>query len=581
MLRPVYTEPENCQDCYKCIRECPVKAIRIEDNKASIIAERCVYCGHCTQVCPTGAKKIRDGLTRAKLVMSKYPGKVYMSLAPSYISEFGDIPTGKLLNAIRQLGFAGISETALGAELVTAATERFLASAPDSVYLSSACPVVVDYIRKYAPALTSNITPILSPMLAHAKILRELYGDDIKVIFAGPCIGKKTEADIFGGLVEVAITFQDLRTWFEREDIDPKEAQPDGNDRFIPYNSGLGAVYPVEGGMLAGFANPGKMAAHMAFSDLPTIKGILEQLNTEERKDTIFMELLACKGGCINGPAKLKSTSLAIKRYDIIDRCDGSDPKRDFSHLDLHADFIPDPQEKSAPYPEYKIKEALAAVGKTTAADELNCSSCGYDSCRDFAVAMLEGRAEDNMCASYMRKVAHDKATALLQKIPAGVVIVNSDLRIVDMNRTFAASMGEDTLGVYDMFPGMEGASLKGMCSFDALFRTALATGEELRERRIKEGEKTWLLSIYNIQPQKQVFGLLQDLHEPAVRKEWMLEKTREVIRNHMTTVQQVAQILGENAAYTDATLRSIMEAYDKPAGEDAGNDSLNRDFAS
>lgn len=581
MLRPVYTEPENCQDCYKCIRECPVKAIRIEDNKASIIAERCVYCGHCTQVCPTGAKKIRDGLTRAKLVMSKYPGKVYMSLAPSYISEFGDIPTGKLLNAIRQLGFAGISETALGAELVTAATERFLASAPDSVYLSSACPVVVDYIRKYAPALTSNITPILSPMLAHAKILRELYGDDIKVIFAGPCIGKKTEADVFGGLVEVAITFQDLRTWFEREGIDPHEVEPDGNDRFIPYNSGLGAVYPVEGGMLAGFANPGKMAAHMAFSDLPTIKGILEQLNTEERKDTIFMELLACKGGCINGPAKLKSTSLAIKRYDIIDRCDGSDPKRDFSHLDLHADFIPDPQEKNAPYPEYKIKEALAAVGKTTAADELNCSSCGYDSCRDFAVAMLEGRAEDNMCASYMRKVAHDKATALLQKIPAGVVIVNSDLKIVDMNRTFAASMGEDTLGVYDMFPGMEGASLKGMCSFDALFRTALATGEELQERRIKEGEKTWLLSIYNIQPQKQVFGLLQDLHEPAVRKEWMLEKTREVIRNHMTTVQQVAQILGENAAYTDATLRSIMEAYDKPAGEDAGNDSLNRDFAS
>lgn len=151
MLRPVYTEPENCQDCYKCIRECPVKAIRIENNKASIIAERCVYCGHCTQVCPTGAKKIRDGLTRAKLVVSKHPGKMYMSLAPSYVSEFGDIPVGRLISAIKRLGFAGVSETALGAELVTAETERFLAAAPEGVYLSSACPVVVDYIRKYAP----------------------------------------------------------------------------------------------------------------------------------------------------------------------------------------------------------------------------------------------------------------------------------------------------------------------------------------------------------------------------------------------------------------------------------------------
>lgn len=190
MLRPVYTEPENCQDCYKCIRECPVKAIRIENNKASIIAERCVYCGHCTQVCPTGAKKIRDGLTRAKLVVSKHPGKMYMSLAPSYVSEFGDIPVGRLISAIKRLGFAGVSETALGAELVTAETERFLAAAPEGVYLSSACPVVVDYIRKYAPELTANITPIVSPMIAHAKILKELYGDDIKIIFAGPCIGK-------------------------------------------------------------------------------------------------------------------------------------------------------------------------------------------------------------------------------------------------------------------------------------------------------------------------------------------------------------------------------------------------------
>lgn len=572
MLRPIYTEPENCQDCYKCIRECPVKAISIENNKASIIAERCVYCGHCTQICPTGAKKIRDGLTRAKMVMAKHSGKTYMSLAPSYISEFGEIPVGTLIRAIKKLGFVDVSETALGAELVTATTERFLDSAPNNVYISSACPVVVDYIRKYAPELIPNITPIVSPMIAHAKILKELYGNDIRIIFAGPCVGKKTEADSNGDLIDVAITFKDLRNWFEQEGIDTHNtAAGDSNNKFMPYHSGLGAVYPVEGGMLAGFDNPGKPAAHMAFSDLNTIKDILGQLNSKKRDDSIFLELLACKGGCINGPARLKSTSLALKRYDIIDKCETGDPKRDFNHINLDVTFQPDSQKQTTNYPEDRIEEALAAVGKTTAADELNCSCCGYDSCRDFAVAMLEGRAEDNMCASYMRKIAHDKATVLLQKIPAGVVIVNSDLKVVDMNRNFAESLGEDTLSVYDVFPGMPGASIKGMCSFDGLFRTALATGEELKERRVEEGKKSWLLSIFNIQPQRQVFGLLQDLREPAVRKEWMIEKTREVIRNHMTTVQQVAGLLGENAAYTDATLRSILEAYNK-VGEEENN---------
>lgn len=576
MLRPVYTEPENCQDCYKCIRECPVKAIRVEDNKASIIAERCVYCGHCTQICPTGAKKIRDGLARARMVLSKYPGKVYMSLAPSYISEFGDISPSVLVESIQRLGFAGVSETALGAEMVTAATERFLSSAATGIYLSSACPVVVDYVRKYAPHLTDRITPVVSPMIAHAKMLKELYGDDIHIIFAGPCIGKKSEADEFNNLVEVAITFKDLRTWLERDaqPLDTATAET-SEPAFIPYRAGNGALYPVDGGMLAGFRDKGSKASRMSFSGLPTIKEILSTLDAESGNGLIFLELLACEGGCINGPAKLSLTSLALKRHAVIDRCPEEEHKSDFSHIDLSARFVPDPQNILSEYHEYQIKDALAAIGKFSAADELNCSSCGYDTCRDFAIAMLEGRAEDNMCASYMRQVAHDKATALLQKIPAGVIMVNADLKIVDMNRTFAECMGEDTLGVYDVFPGMAGAPLKAVCPFEALFRTVLATGEEIKERRIKENDRTWLLSIFNIQPHKQVFGLLQNMHEPMVKKDWMMEKTREVIRNHMLTVQKVAGLLGENAAYTDATLRSIMEAYGK---EEETEETVNYD---
>lgn len=239
-LRPIYTEPDNCQDCYKCIRECPVKAIRMENNQASIIEDRCIYCGHCTQVCPTGAKKIRDGLTRAKLTLTQNP-KVILSLAPSYVSEFEGIHSSVLIAAIKRLGFTSVSETALGAEIVTDRTEKFLEEAENGVYISSACPVVVEYIRKYSPDHARFITPIISPMLAHAKILKQLYGEDVKIVFAGPCICKKLEADYFNNLVDVVITFKDLKKWFEQSDINLKNIapnQPEASFRALPFRDG-------------------------------------------------------------------------------------------------------------------------------------------------------------------------------------------------------------------------------------------------------------------------------------------------------------------------------------------------------
>lgn len=576
MLRPVYTEPENCQDCYKCIRECPVKAIKVENNKASIIEERCICCGHCTLICPTGAKKVRDGLTKAKYILSRYPGKVYLSLAPSYVSEFGDYSVSRLIASIKSLGFSGVSETALGAELVSAATERYIKRTDGVIHISSACPVIVEYIRKYAPSFTANITPIVSPMLAHAKMLRELYGEDIKIVFAGPCIGKKDESDNHKELVDVAITFGDLFEWLKFETSYFSENCTTGtNDVFIPYSSRSGALYPVEGGMLLGMRKSEIPVHYMAFSGLSAVKDVLDGLNSRKFNNPIFLELLACSGGCVNGPAKLNKTSVAGKRYDVINKCEKGNPHKDFCNLDLSLAYFSDSKESAHDYKELDIKEALASVGKLSQQDELNCSSCGYDSCRDFAIAMLEGNAESNMCVSYMRKIAHDKATVLLQKIPAGVILVNSELKVVDMNRNFAVYMGEDTLSTYDLLPGMSGASLNRICPFVSYFETVLTTGEEYKERRINKNGKIWLLSIYNIQRHRLVFGLLQDLHEPAVRKEWVLEKTREVILNHMTTVQKVAGLLGENAAFTDSTLRSIIDAFAEDVKE-TGKGQLN-----
>lgn len=564
MLKPVYTEPENCQDCYKCVRECPVKAIRIENNKANIIDERCVYCGHCTRVCPTKAKKIRDGLTQARLTLRRNP-KVYLSLAPSYIGEFPHVSYATLVKAIKELGFSGVSETALGAEMVSDKTTGFLAEAKKNIYISSACPVVVEYIRKYAGAYVNQITPVQSPMIAHAKLLKKHYGDDCKIIFAGPCIAKKMEADQNDSLIDVAITFRELHKWLEEEGIDLQhERWTQSDENFVPYPSRQGSLYPVENGMLMSMEKENSRISYMAFSGLRNIADILKNIPPDAYNQTIFLELLACEGGCINGPGKLNTNSLAVKRYKVLHQNKELEPQEQgYREIELYMDIQKDPHIRKKSYSEEEIAQALFRVGKTTREDELNCSSCGYDTCRDFATAMIENRAEENMCASYMRKIAHDKATVLLQKIPAGIILVNSDLRIVDMNRQCATILGEDVIEMYNALPGLENVKLKNISNFENIFRNVLVTGKDIKERQVKEGNQSLIISIYSIQPHHLVFGLLQNLQDPSVRKEWLLDKTREVMKNHLETVQKVAGLLGENAAFTDATLRAVIAAYD------------------
>ncbi|WP_439185581.1 [Fe-Fe] hydrogenase large subunit C-terminal domain-containing protein [Carboxylicivirga taeanensis] len=564
-LKPIYTETNDCKDCYKCIRECPTKAIKVSDNRASVVDTLCIYCGHCVEICPTGAKKVRDGISRVKLLL-KEKKEVYVSLAPSYVAEYGT-DAQYILNALTNLGFTGVSETAIGAQEVSRQIAKYLNIRQSGAYISSACPVVVELIRKYYPQHTMAITPYMSPMLTHARLLRQWYGNDIGVVFIGPCIGKKSEADD-SELVNVAITFQELNEWIKTEKA---HTLTTNNLNFTPQEAHEGVIYPLDGGMVETIKreNCNGESTFMSFTGRNMIRNVLDNLHELGQDKPLFLELLACEAGCVNGPgmscnSNIAARSLSVRKSFAHRQKNVTRSSKDEQVINIERDFFNIETVEKEQHKAEQIKDALHSIGKTSVADELNCSGCGYDTCRDFANALLSGNAESAMCVSYMRMVAHHKATILVQKIPSGVVIIDDDYKVVEMNASFARLMGAETELCYEANPGMRGADLDKLGNFAKLFKTALHTGKEYYELPVTENNKNLQLSIFNIQKHKLVTGIIQSAQQPQFRKDIVEKRTREVIKKNMETVQKIAFLLGENASYTDSLLNSILEAQNK-----------------
>ncbi len=188
-LHSIYTEKRECQDCHKCIRECPVKAIRVQDGYARVVPELCILCGSCILACPNSAKQVRDDLPVAKALLAS-GRSVVVSLAPSFVAQYPSVRPHQLVHALKKLGFLAVSETALGAQQVSANVLSLMRGEPGRIWISSACPAVVDFVGKYHPECQDAISPLLSPLLTHCKMLRDHYGN-VGVVFIGPCIAKK------------------------------------------------------------------------------------------------------------------------------------------------------------------------------------------------------------------------------------------------------------------------------------------------------------------------------------------------------------------------------------------------------
>ena len=561
---PLFTIKNDCQDCYKCVRSCPVKAIKIEDNSAQIVADLCVACGKCYRICPVRAKQDRDDVTRAKNLLAAGE-KVYISLAPSWIAEFDNVTKAQLLTAIKKLGFAGVSETALGAQEVTAYLADFLKDKKEGVYLSTACPAFVEYINKYQPELSQNLTPVMSPVLAHCKLLRDKFGKNIKIVFVGPCIAKKFEADRNADLLNLSISFRDLRRWFREIGLNYHTIEPEEGIDFVYQNAEEGRYYPIEGGMVETLklSDKTKHVYMMQLTGLENIQRELSDIKGTNPNMPIFIECLACEGGCVNGPCTRPHKSGFEKRARVLkDAVLSEKSAHRTEEENIDCSYHGNPVEIKE-YSEEQIKRVLSILGKYTIEDEINCNACGYDNCRNFAKAILDGKAEIDMCVSHIKHQAQSKANALLKCIPSPIVIVNTNLSILEYNDKFVEAFWneEEHADIYAK-ENLVGANLRDFISFTNLFSASLELGEDVKRENVRQETKLYDVTVFNIEQKQVVGGVIEDVTKVEIKREKIAEKAKEVIEKNLATVQQIACTLGEHMAETEVLLRSIAKDY-------------------
>lgn len=562
-IYPVYTLKNECHDCYKCVRECPVKAIKVKDGSASVIAEKCIACGHCVQVCPSSAKRVRNDIEKVKaLLLSKK--KIYVSLAPSWRGVY-EFSSQKMIAILKKIGFYAVSETALGAQEVSIKTAEILKNGNNGLYISSACPVIVDFIRKYHPAFSENITPIASPALTHAKLLKEKFGGDISIVFIGPCIGKKNESDKYQDLIDAALTFEELNYWINELFIDISEIKTNSEDNFILENAYEGALYPIDGGMNETIRKVGidSNTTLINISSLENFNKALINFNKEKCENKIFIEALACSDGCINGPCIDSQKSEISIISEVLTKVKYRKKIPQTASVIVPIEYNEDKIENKQ-YTYDEIINAMKSIGKHSEADELNCGGCGYATCQDLAKALISGEAEPSMCVSYMRKIAMKKASAMLKAMPSAMVMVDKNLCIIESNEAFIKMFCSD---MYEFFSseqdGLSGAAIDRIIPFSNLFTTVMQAGEDIHKEHYPVKNRLYNISIFTIEEGEIIGAVITDVTQSETNREQIAKRAREVINKNIATVQNIACLLGEHMVETEQLLNSIAEDYE------------------
>ena len=430
----------DCKNCYRCLRSCPVKAIRVETEQARVIPDRCILCGHCVNVCPRNAKHVHSGVEAvSKLIASD--ADVIVSLAPSFVSSFGVSDFGIMRAALKKLGFTEVEETAIGANAVVTEYDQLLASGKYRNLISTACPSVTRLVREYYPKAIEFLAPVDSPMVAHAKMIKH-RAPHAKVVFIGPCIAKKREADE-SGIVDGVLTFEELKKMLSGAGIDVSEvasepiAETEGNKaKFFPINRGI--IKSFDG-----------YRADYEYLSVDGVRRCQEVLDDIDSLSGFFLELNACEFACVNGPCSTLEENDAIRSTAAIRKYTGEaiDGKKsmkvDYDGVDLSAVYAPVKQGGRA-VSEYEIEKILKMTNKFRREDELNCGACGYSTCREKAWAVANGYADVEICLPYMRERAEAMSYEIIHNSPNGIILLDGDYRIMDINARALEFLGID-----------------------------------------------------------------------------------------------------------------------------------------
>ena len=543
----------NCKNCYKCIRECPIKAIRFREHQAQIIADECILCGRCVRVCPQNAKEVRDDTHIVKEYLAQGK-KVIVSLAPSYVAAFQVNSLPPIADAIKKLGVFDVRETAVGANMVKQEYEK-LVEEDRPVIISTCCHSIVRLVQKYYVDCIPYLAPVISPMHAHANLIKEEHPDAL-VVFISPCISKKDEVDQYckEGGVDCTITFDELHSWLEEAGIEIDRSLEDDEKyrcRFFPETGGILKSMDKKEGW-----------HYLAVDGVENCKKALEEIR-QGGMQHYFIEMSSCPGSCINGPAMPKDVRGLITSQTYVE--DSADPVKDYdvAHdiaMDKHVPV--DMPRRDIPG-EAAIAEILAKIGKVHPEDMLNCGACGYSTCREKAIAVYQGKADLEMCLPYMKERAESVSNKILDSTPNAIIAVDSSFKIQQFNRTayqlFGIEPGEDMVGreIGDIYDEMELIAVVDSRKNILSERCFLESRGIYVEKSIVYDMEHGLILIFL----KDINAEEREAQKAAAMRRDTIEVTDQVISKQMRVVQEIASLLGETTAETKIALTKLKNS--------------------
>lgn len=604
---------EKCKICYACVRACPVKAIKVNaiGQIPLVDTNRCIGCGTCIHSCTPEAITYRDEVQYVKELLTS-DLNVVATLDPTIASEFPDITDyRKFVRMLKQLGFKQAYEVAFGVDIVAQQYKKLFDNFRGKYYITANCPVIVSYIEKFHPSLVGNIAPIVSPMIAMARIIRKKFNNNIKIVHLGPCIGAKDEAKLYdeSESVDAVLTFIELRQLFEELGVSETTLEFSHISEPLGFT---GSLYPVSNGILqaAGISENILENRVITGDGKSTMIQYMKAFETGIDEINSHFNMFYCKG-CIMGPGtskgknRLERRTLVVeyarKRIDTLDKIKWKENIDEYSDINTNRSFEAGNQRLPEP-PEDKIKEILRSIEKIRKEDEVDCGACGFESCYDFATAVAKGLTIPEMCTTFsfknqqnyikslkasnerlaqtqtalkesekIARAEHETAreasetiTAMLQKLPAGVVIIDKNLKILQTNQSFINILGDEAKEINDVIPGLVGADIKSLLpyTFYNIVNFVLNSNEEVINRDVQTEKILLNISVFPIKKGKIAGAIIRDLFQPEVRKEEIISRVNEVIDKNLEMVQQIGYLLGEGASETERMLNSIIQSY-------------------